>query len=144
MKYKTSRLIYCIASVILLITEILIGLYAHGWIRNYLGDVLVVILLYTIFRAISVEKPKKWYVLPTVILVFAFAVEFLQLWGFCDRFGITNRLLRIIIGTGFSAEDLLCYAAGVLPCYISEYLTKKKGRISAPDKGEELIAKENK
>ena len=120
-----KRLIYFIASIALLIIEILIGLYAHGWIRNYLGDVLVVILLYTLFRTVSPEWPGKWYILPTVILVFSFEVEFLQLWGFCDRFGITNRLLRIIIGTGFSLIDLLCYAVGILPCYVTEYITKE-------------------
>ena len=54
---KKKRIIYCIASVILLIIEILIGMYAHGWIRNYLGDVLVVILLYTLFRTVLPAWP---------------------------------------------------------------------------------------
>jgi len=117
-----KRIFYVIASVILLIIEILIGLYAHGFVRNYVGDVLVVILIYTLCRSISPNKPSKWYVLPTCILIFAFIVEFLQLWGFCDRFGIENRLLRIIIGTGFSIEDLISYTIGVVPCYIIEKL----------------------
>ena len=121
-----KRLLYGIATVILLIIEVIIGLYAHGWIRNYLGDVLVVILLYTLYRTIIPEWPAKWYVLPTIILIFAFVVEFLQLWGFCDRFGIKNRLLRIIIGTGFSVEDLVSYAIGIVPCYVVEYITKRK------------------
>ena len=119
-----KRYIYAIASVILLIIEILIGLYAHGWIRNYLGDVLVVILLYTLFRTVLPEWPGKRYVLPTVILLFAFAVECLQLWGFCDRFGITNRLLRIIIGTGYSNADMLSYTLGILPCAACEYVLR--------------------
>ena len=115
------RLLYGIATLLLLGIEILIGLYAGGWVRAYLGDVLVVILLYTILRTISVNKPSKWFILPTAILIFSFIVEFLQLWGFCDRFGITNNLLRIIIGTGFSYIDLICYAVGVIPCYIVEF-----------------------
>ena len=115
------RLLYGIATLLLLGIEILIGLYAGGWVRAYLGDVLVVILLYTLFRTISVNKPSKWFILPTAILVFSFIVEFLQLWGFCDRFGITNNLLRIIIGTGFSYIDLICYAVGIIPCYIVEF-----------------------
>ena len=123
-----KRLTYCITSVLLLVIEIIIGMYAHGFIRNYMGDVLVVILLYTLYRSIIPNWPKKWYVLPTVILIFAFSVEFLQLWGFCDRFDITNRLLRIIIGTGFSVEDLVSYAVGVLPCYTTEYIVKVKRR----------------
>lgn len=113
--------------ILLLTVEVFIGMYATGWVRNYLGDVLVVILLYALVRLVSPEKPAKWYILPTGILVFAFIVEFLQLWGFCDRFGITNRLLRIIIGTGFSTVDLVSYTIGILPCYVVEYFTLKKG-----------------
>ncbi|MCR4695762.1 MAG: DUF2809 domain-containing protein [Lachnospiraceae bacterium] len=119
-----KRLIFGVTSVLLLAIEIIIGMLATGWIRNYLGDVLVVILIYTIIRTITPDKPAKWYILPTAVLVLAYAVEFLQLWGFCDKFGITNRLLRIIIGTGFSIADLLCYTIGVIPCYITEYMIR--------------------
>ena len=119
------RLIFGILSVILLGIEVLIGLFAHGWVRSYLGDVLVVILLYTIVRTIVLRKG-KWFVIPTIILVFSFIVEFLQLWGFCDRFGITNEFLRIIIGTGYSNVDLMCYCIGIIPCYVSEYLLNRR------------------
>ena len=118
------RLIFGIISVLLLGIEILIGLFAHGWVRIYLGDVLVVILLYTIVRTVIPDKNIRWFIIPSVILLFAFAVEFLQLWGFCDRLGITNRLLRIIIGTGFSFGDLLCYTIGSIPCFLAEYFRK--------------------
>ncbi len=120
-----KRFIFGIITLILLGIEILIGLFADGWIRSYLGDVLVVILLYTICRTISPDKPKTWFILPTAILIFAFIVEFLQLWGFCDRLGITNKLLRIIIGTGFSVVDLISYFIGIIPCYIAEYILFK-------------------
>ena len=119
------RLIFGILSVILLGIEVLIGLFAHGWVRSYLGDVLVVILLYTIIRTI-VPRKGKWFVIPTVILVFSFILEFLQLWGFCDHFGITNEFLRIIIGTGFSWIDIACYCIGIIPCYVSEYLLNRR------------------
>ena len=120
-----KRVIFGVITLILLGIEILIGLYADGWVRSYLGDVLVVILLYTICRTIS---PEKWFVLPTAILVFSFIVEFLQLWGFCDRFGITNKFLRIIIGTGFSVVDLISYFIGIIPCYIAEYILFKNDK----------------
>ena len=90
------RLIYGLISLLLLGTEVLIGLFGQGWVRIYL------------------------------VLIFAFAVEFLQLWGFCDRFGITNELLRIIIGTGFSTMDLICYLIGIIPCFIAEFVINKK------------------
>ena len=105
----------------------MIGLFAHGWIRNYLGDVLVVILLYTVCRTISPERPEKWFILPAVILVFSFAVEFLQLWGFCDLLDITDKFFRILLGTGFSILDLVCFFIGIVPCFVAEYLTKHMG-----------------
>ena len=120
--YKLRRLVFGILSLLLLGIEVLIGFFAHGWVRSYLGDVLVVILIYTVIRTIIPYKIRKCNVLPTVILVFSFIVEFLQLWGFCDRLGITNQLLRIIIGTGFSCVDIACYCIGIIPCYIAEYL----------------------
>ena len=121
-----KRLVFGVTALLLLAIEIIIGMYATGWIRNYLGDVLVVVLIYVIIRTISPEKPDKWYILPTAVLIFSFMVEFLQLWGFCDRFGITNRLLRIIIGTGFSIIDLVSYTIGIIPRYVAEYIIKKR------------------
>jgi hypothetical protein len=104
-------------------------MYDNGWDgeavtdindATVIGDVLVVILLYTLWRAVSPMKPKHGLLLPAGILLFAFAVEFLQRWGFCDKFHITNRLLRILIGTGFSVIDLLSYCIGIVPCIICE------------------------
>lgn len=117
-----KRIVFGVLSAVLFGVEVLIGMYAHGWVRNYFGDVLIVILLYTLFRTAFPEWPRKWWVLPTAILAFAFAVEFMQLWGFCDHFGITNRLLLIILGTGYSTIDLMCYAIGIVPCYVAEYM----------------------
>lgn len=121
-----KRLIFGVATLLLLGIEIIIGIYAKGWIRAYLGDVLVVILIYSLIRTISPDKPDRWYILPTAVLIFSFVVELLQLWGFCDRFGITNRLLRIIIGTGFSVIDLVSYTIGIIPCYVTEYIISRK------------------
>ena len=58
--------------------------------------------------------------LPLGILLFSFAVEFLQRWGFCDKMHITNHLLRILIGTGFSVKDLVSYCIGIVPCILCE------------------------
>ena len=124
-----KRMIYLIITAALLGIEVLIGLFADGWVRSYLGDVLVVILLYTLCRTISPEKPEKWYILPTAILIFAFIVEFLQLWGFCDRLGIENKFLRTIIGTGFSVGDLICYIIGIIPCYFTELFIWSRNNI---------------
>ena len=64
------RLIYGLISLLLLGTEVLIGLFGQGWVRIYLGDVLVVILLYTIVRTMIPNKKTPWFIIPAAILIF--------------------------------------------------------------------------
>ena len=126
MSKKKMRLIFAATACVLLIVEIIIAFYSQGWIRNYLGDVLVMIFLYALYRAVFIDRPEKWFILPTVILLIAFGVEFLQLWGIFRRLGISNRYALILFGASFSVVDLVCYAIGSVPCYVIEYLIKKK------------------
>ena len=126
MNKKKLRLLLSITAFMLLIAEVVIAFYASGWIRNYLGDVLVVLFLYALYRAVFIDRPSKWFVLPTIILLIAFGVEFLQLWGICNRLGIHNRYALILLGASFSIGDLVCYAVGCILCYLVEYITKKK------------------
>ena len=120
MNKKKLRLLFSIIAFVLLIAEVVIAFYASGWIRNYLGDVLVVIFLYALYRAVFIDRPSEWFVLPTIILLIAFGVEFLQLWGICNRLGIHNRYALILLGASFSIGDLVCYTVGCILCYLVE------------------------
>ena len=114
------------ASVILFVIELMIALFGSGFVYNHIGDLLLVTLLYTLWRTVLPEKPGYSFLIPTGILLFAFGIELMQLWGFCDKMHITNKILRICIGTGYSRIDFLCYTIGLLPCYVTEYLLHKK------------------
>ena len=124
-----SRRVCIIGAAVLLAVEFMIGAFADGWVRAYLGDVLIMPLMYALWRSVSPVRPRPGWVLPTVLLAFAFAVEFIQLLGAAsmidggDAFGL---FLRTIIGTSFSVIDLLCYAVGTAPLYIAELLYVKK------------------
>lgn len=72
-----KRITYAIATTILLLIEILIALYVNdAFIRPYLGDVIVVVVIYTFIR---IFIPEKCALLPLWIFVFAVGVELLQL-----------------------------------------------------------------
>jgi len=104
---------YFILTIVLLIIEILIALFVHDRIiRPYIGDVLVVILIYCFIRSFF-----NWPVVPVAIgvLLFSFVVETLQYFKFVELIGLGDiKLARIIIGTDFAWKDILAYVAGIL------------------------------
>jgi len=106
------RLPYIILFIVLVAVEVLIALTQHGnFIRYYGGDIIVMWVLYCFVQAVLGGK-NNHYLVNICLLAFAFAVEFIQMWGFVDRFGIENSFLRTLIGTSFAFEDLLSYVAG--------------------------------
>ena len=107
-----ARLPYIAGFLLLLGVEICIGMfYFSKFIRAYMGDVIVVWVIYCLFRSFVPRKFNSCAV-AVGILVFSFAVEFLQKIHIADVLGVKNELLRIIIGTSYAPEDLWCYAAG--------------------------------
>jgi Rad3-related DNA helicase len=91
----------------------------------YVGDFLVVILLYCFLRSFLTIP-----VLPTAIfvLVFSYTLEVLQYFNLVERLGLQKyKLARIVIGTSFEWIDLLAYTLGVL-FVLSLEKTKTAGR----------------
>ena len=84
-----------------------------GFIRGYIGDVLVVILLYCL--VLSVVKVRNKSKLIGGIFLFAVLVEVLQYFGVATYLGFTKGSLGyIILGNHFSWGDILSYATGCL------------------------------
>ncbi len=126
-----ARLPYIIGFVLLVAAEVCIGVfYFNFFIRAYIGDVIVVWVLYCLFRSFV---PKKFssYGVALGILAFSFAVEFLQKFRIADVLGIENQFLRIIIGTSYAPEDLLCYAAGTAVTILEIFIFRKLARRSS-------------
>lgn len=117
-----KRFFYFIATLILLIVEILIALYVHDdFIRPYVGDAIVVIVIYTFTR---IFIPEKCRLLPLYIFIFAVAVEILQGIHIVNILGVAdNHFLRTLIGDSFDIKDILCYGVGCIPLGLYEYIT---------------------
>ena len=104
---------YFILFLTIFIVEVLIALYVRDtFVRPYLGDILVVILLFC--GAKSFVKTRSISI-AIMVLVFAFFIEFLQYINFVERVGLSQyAIARVVIGTSFSWEDMLCYTVGFL------------------------------
>ncbi len=108
----TFNLKYFLLAIGLFFIELFIGLYVHDHIiRPYIGDLLVVILLYCMAKSVISSK-----VLPTAmgVLIFAYAVEISQYFDMVNLLGLGKyKIARIIIGTTFSWSDMLLYTIGI-------------------------------
>ena len=108
---KFKRL-YFIFTILLFIIEVLIALYVHDRIvRPYIGDVLVVILIYCFLRSfldISVFSAA------IATLLFAYLVEIGQYFNMVIVLGLQEcKIARIVIGNSFGWIDLVAYTLGV-------------------------------
>ena len=128
---KKKKCIYFIAFLILLAVEFFIGLFVHDrFIRPYVGDVIVVIVLYFLIRSIFPEKPAF---LCLWIFLFAVLVEVTQIFPLVDLLGIKNRFIRVVMGTSFSWKDMIAYIAGsvvnlIMDLKIFKDVTTRGGR----------------
>ncbi len=122
MKFKLH---YFLLFLLIFVTEVCIALFIHDdFIRPYLGDVLVVILIYCFLKSFVDLSVRTACVL---VLAFAFLVEFLQYCNTVERLGLQhNKIARTVIGTSFSWIDILTYIIGIAIVWISE--NKKPGR----------------
>lgn len=107
------RIAYLLLTLALFGVELYIALYVHdGFIRPFLGDTLVVLLIY-LFCQIFLLKPARPVALG--VLLFAFIVEFFQAVDIVAVLGWQNiEWLSIVIGRSFSWADLVAYTVGAV------------------------------
>jgi hypothetical protein len=119
-----TRLAFLVVAVLILAVEIYIAVCVNGgFVRHYLGDVLAVILLYVLARAIFSVTPSN---LALKIFAFAVALELVQYFGAVQILGIESKILKVMIGGTFDLTDLLCYAVG---CVLASAYEKFESKI---------------
>ncbi|MFY9311427.1 MAG: DUF2809 domain-containing protein [Bacteroidia bacterium] len=103
---------YFAIALLLLLVEVLIALFVHDkFIRPYVGDFLVVILLYCGLKT-CIKLPVKPAAL--MVFLFAFSVETAQYFNLVGRLGLQDsEMAKIIFGSSFSWFDMLAYTLGV-------------------------------
>lgn len=103
---------YFMLFLLLFLVEVSIALWVQDrFIRPYLGDFLVVILLYTFVMSWVKANP---YAVAIGVLFFAFAIEMAQYYDLITFLGWQHvRLAVVVLGSSFAVEDLVAYVLGV-------------------------------
>ena len=116
---KKARAIYAAMFCVLFLIEVCIALFVHDdFLRPYVGDALVTILLCCLCRTVI---PKGLPALPVYVFVFAALVEAAQYVDVVKLLGLEdNAVISTIVGRTFSWADLICYAGGCLVFWLVE------------------------
>lgn len=126
---KKLRIIYAMIFSILLIIEICIALFVKdNFVRPYIGDLLVTLLICSFLRIII---PTKIKLLPIFVFLFAALVELAQCFNIVALLGLEkSAIFSTIIGTTFSFADIICYFLGCVIFWLIEKLIKLKTEVS--------------
>lgn len=130
LKFNTG---YFLLTIFFFLVEVFIAVKLEDifFVRAYLGDVIVVILLFTLVRSFIKIHNQKF-----ILGIFAFSclVELGQYFSIAERLGFPEgSLMYIIIGNSFSWVDILCYAAGCVLLYLFVKIQDSRQRIINPD-----------
>lgn len=125
MKFKFN-LKYFLLSIFIFLVEVLIAtvLKNQFFIRAYLGDVIVVMLLYTLVKSFFITNDTK-----LILGIFAFSclIEFAQFFNIAEKLGFPEgSLMYIVVGNSFSWIDILCYGVGCLILYLLVKISSKQ------------------
>jgi hypothetical protein len=108
----TFRPKYLAAAAALFVVEVVIarGYIPGTFVRNSVGDVLVIPLLYFFLRGATKSTPAVALVIGLAVGLTAEALQYLHL---ADLLGLKKgSLLYIVLGNTFSWSDLLMYSIG--------------------------------
>ena len=110
---------YFLLSLLILGVEIFIAVCLHdGFIRPYVGDFLVVILLYCLVKSF-LNMPVL--ITGLAVLLFAYLIETLQFFRLADRLHLQHHSWpRIMLGDYFTWTDILAYTLGIASVLILE------------------------
>ncbi|MBN2003538.1 MAG: DUF2809 domain-containing protein [Anaerolineae bacterium] len=130
MQTKTKHLWIAVA---IFAAEILIATVFSNlnFVRSYLGDFLVVMLLYHLVKVFRDVPPLA---LAALVFIFACCIEIAQYFHLADVLGLRRGSLgSTLIGTSFSWGDILAYFLGSLTSCLADSYFFFKAKGNAPN-----------
>ncbi|MBD2214118.1 DUF2809 domain-containing protein [Calothrix sp. FACHB-156] len=102
---------YFYLTLLLFVVEVCIAVFIDDrFIRPFVGDVLVVILIYCFVKTFWQIKPA---ILALSVFIFACVVEILQYFNFVNVLGLGKyKIAVVVLGSSFDWKDIIAYAIG--------------------------------
>ena len=107
------RKIYAVLFAAFVLTEIYIAAFVTNvFVRSYLGDVFITLLICFFVQAIFKKRIK---LLSLYVFIFSVVVEICQYFDLVKLLGLEGcKFISVWFGRCFSFYDIICYAAGCI------------------------------
>ena len=92
----------------------------------YIISFLVIFCIEVFIAFVRIFIPTGVPRLSFYVFLFACFVEVLQYFQLVETLGITNRALRIILGSTFDWKDIVCYGAGCIFIFLFEQIFRRR------------------
>lgn len=121
---KKIRLIYAVMFGALMLTEICIAAFVTGgFVRSYLGDVFITLLICSFLAAVV---PKKIPFLSLFVFIFSVMVEIAQYFDVVKLLGLADcKFISVWFGRSFSYYDIVCYAIGCAVFFVIDRILNR-------------------
>lgn len=118
---------YFLITSLLFLVEIFIALVVKDkFVRPYVGDYLVVILIYAMIKSFFKVRSIP---LAVGVLLFAYGVEFSQYFNLINLLHLSqDKVAQNVMGNSFSWNDMIAYTLGILTVVFVEKLVFKSTR----------------
>jgi len=113
-----------LAAAVVTALGLLLHFLAAGSFANWTTDALYTVLVYLVLALLLPGARRSW--LAVAAFAFSAVIELAQLSDIPARLAETFPPSRLILGTTFSAMDLLAYAAGALAAYAADRLVSRR------------------
>jgi Protein of unknown function (DUF2809) len=104
---------YFYFTLTLFLIEVCIAVFINdSFIRSFIGNVLVVILIHCFIITFWNIHP---FIVASSVLAFSYTIEFLQYFDFVHKLGLqNNKILAIALGSTFDWKDIIAYTIGII------------------------------
>ncbi|WP_375472816.1 DUF2809 domain-containing protein [uncultured Nostoc sp.] len=104
---------YFYLTLILFLIEISIAAFANdSFIRPFIGDILVVILIYCFVKTfLNIHSS----IIAFSVFAFSCTIEILQYFNFVNNLGLQKyKIMAVALGSVFDWKDIIAYAVGMI------------------------------
>lgn len=115
---------YFYLTLILFFIEVFIAVFIKdSFIRPFVGDVLVIILIYCFVKTCCHINSS---IAALSVFVFACIIEILQYFNLVNQLGLQqSKIATVILGNTFDCQDIIAYLVGAIAVLSLENIIKK-------------------